>query len=188
LQRYRINFVTDVKAFGVEEAVVEFDGTAELRFSGEEALKQAFASPIAKEAVGDADNICSRRVEFITDEHVIVRGPQKDTAGMLKLVVLLQKNPELSTGEFRAWWLEHVKLSSQIPGLQGYRINFINEVMGAGFREADVQFDGSAELWFDAVETMNRGFDSEIGEQAVGDAVEHCAKRVRFLTEENIIV
>ena len=61
----------------------------------------------------------------------------------------------MSTNEFRQWWLEHVKLSSRIPGLQGYRINFVNDVMGADSQRDDVAFDGTSELWFGSVSDMD---------------------------------
>ena len=107
---------------------------------------------------------------------------------MFKLCVLLQRRPEVSVSEFRHWWLEHVEMSRQIPGLRGYRINFVNGLGGVGFNESEMQFDGTAELWFDSLEDMKKGFNSPIGQRAGEDAERHCAKRVRFFTEEHVIL
>lgn len=187
LQGYRINFVNEIRPFGIEQAVVEYDGTAQLWF-GEGGLEQAFSSSVGKEAVEDADNVCQRRVEFVTEEHVILEGPEANVAKTLKLVVMMRRIPEMTAKEFGQWWLEHVKLSSQIPGLMGYRINLVQDVMGSGFQKDDVAFDGTAELWFRSVSDMDEGFGSPLGQRAADDAVSHCSARVRFLTEEHIVI
>jgi uncharacterized protein (TIGR02118 family) len=187
LSGYRINFVSEVRPFGVAAPQATYDGTAELWFSNQDALSSGFESDDARRAVHDADNACSRRVEFETEEHIVLEGP-KHIAGLTKLVVLLGRRPDLTREQFHEWWLEHVKLSRQIPGLRGYRINLIRAVRGAGYRPEDVKFDGSAELWFDTVEDVNRGFGSELGIRAVRDSEVHCATRVRYVTQEHVVV
>ena len=43
---------------------------------------------------------------------------------MIKVIALLKKKPGYSQEEFRRRWVEdHTRLSAQLPGLKGYRIN-----------------------------------------------------------------
>ena len=184
---YRINFVDDVRPFGIEATRVAYDGTAELWFQSDQSLANGFESHHAQRAVADADSACGRRVEFETEEHIVLDGPERPE-GLAKVVVLLRRRPDLTHADFEHWWLEHVNLSQRIPGLRGYRVNLVNGVRGAGYRSEDVEFDGSAELWFDNVEAIDRGFDSDLGRRAVRDSELHCASRIRYVTREHVVV
>ena len=187
LRGYRINFVDDVRPFGIEAIRVAYDGTAELWFQSDQSLANGFESHHAQRAVADADSACGRRVEFETEEHIVLDGPERPE-GLAKVVVLLRRRPDLTHADFEHWWLEHVNLSQRIPGLRGYRVNLVNGVRGAGYRSEDVEFDGSAELWFDNVEAIDRGFDSDLGRRAVRDSELHCASRIRYVTREHVVV
>ena len=187
LRGYRINFVDDVRPFGIEATRVAYDGTAELWFQSDQSLANGFESHHAQRAVADADSACGRRVEFETEEHIVLDGPVRPE-GLAKVVVLLRRRPDLTHADFEHWWLEHVNLSQRIPGLRGYRVNLVNGVRGAGYRSEDVEFDGSAELWFDNVEAIDRGFDSDLGRRAVRDSELHCASRIRYVTREHVVV
>ena len=187
LRGYRINFVDDVRPFGIEVTRVAYDGTAELWFQSDQSLANGFESHHAQRAVADADSACGRRVEFETEEHIVLDGPERPE-GLAKVVVLLRRRPDLTHADFEHWWLEHVNLSQRIPGLRGYRVNLVNGVRGAGYRSEDVEFDGSAELWFDNVEAIDRGFDSDLGRRAVRDSELHCASRIRYVTREHVVV
>jgi len=188
LQKYRINFVNRIVPFGVDQGVVEYDGTAELWFGEGGSLKEGFESQIAIKAVEDADSHCCRRVEFVTEEHIILPGPRELKANSVKMVTLLQKKPGITIQEFHNWILEHVKISSRIPNLREYRINLIQKVQGAGYLDADVNFQVSGEQFFNSLKDFEAGYDSLIAQKAVMDAEEHCAVRVRFLTEEHVVV
>jgi|GEM_PF-356135 uncharacterized protein (TIGR02118 family) len=187
LSRYHINFVESTERFHVGLDEVGYDGTAELSFEMGPTLDEGFDSPIAKHAVEDADRVCSRRIEFRTEEHVIVDGPVGDPTDLLKLVVLLKRRQGLSRDAWRGWWLDHVEISRTIPGLLGYRINFVDGVQGANFKDSEVDYDGSAELWFESERALQKGFGSPIGLRAGLDAEAHCAKRVRFMTREYVV-
>jgi uncharacterized protein (TIGR02118 family) len=187
LSRYHINFVESIERFHVGLDQVRYDGTAELSFETGSTLDEGFDSPIAKQAVEDADRVCSRRVEFRTEEHVIVEGPVDDPSDLLKLVVLLKRRQDLSRDAWRDWWLDHVAMSRTIPGLLGYRINFVDGVQGVYFKDGEVDYDGSAELWFRSKRALRDGFASPVGRRAGLDAEAHCAKRVRFVTREYVV-
>ena len=188
LSRYRINFVREVRPFGVDLPTVRFDGTAELQFASDAEMAVAFRSDVATAAVADTDRVCSRRIEFATDEHVVVPGPSMRDEAIVKVAVLLWRQPELSTDSFRDWWFEHVQQSRLMPGLRGYRINFVNDVRGNGFAAEEFACDGTAELWFDNLEAVEAGFGSAIGQSAAEDAARHCQRRVRYLTAEHVVI
>jgi uncharacterized protein (TIGR02118 family) len=188
VQGYCINFVHEIRPFGIDRAAVDIDGTAELRFASDEDLALAFSSDIGPKAVADTDRVCSRRVEFLTQQHIVIPGPTIRTDRMVKVAVLLKRSPNLSVEGFRSWWLDHVNRSSLMPGLRGYRINFVDDVRGSGFAEGEFDYDGTAELWFDDLASVDRAFDSEIGRETSLDASEHCQRRVRYLTEEHVVI
>jgi len=49
-------------------------------------------------------------------------------------------------------------------------------------------YDGTAELWWDSVEEMEKSFESEIGKIAGADADEFCDIRIHIYTEEHIVI
>ena len=107
---------------------------------------------------------------------------------MIKVIALLKRKPGLSRDEFARRWLdEHVKLSSQLPGLRGYRINIATDYQPEG-TGAEPLYDGTAELWWDSFEAMDASFASEIGVAAGADADSFCDVRIHIYTEEHDIV
>ena len=44
---------------------------------------------------------------------------------MVKLIAFLKRRPGIGKEEFARRWVEsHAKMTAQLPGLRGYRINF----------------------------------------------------------------
>lgn len=106
---------------------------------------------------------------------------------MVKLIALLKRKPGISMEEFeRRWVEEHAKLSTQIPGIRGYRINIALPQQPEGTGEPI--YDGTAELWFDSVEAMEEAFDTDIGVRAGADADEFAGVRIHLYTKEYVIV
>ena len=105
-----------------------------------------------------------------------------------QLLCRSKRKPGLSREAFDCCWLEeHTKISGKLPGLRGYRINIANvyqpESLGA-----EPLDDGTAELWWDSVETMEASFASDIGVAAGADADEFCEVRIHIYTEEYFVV
>lgn len=107
---------------------------------------------------------------------------------MVKLIALLKRKPGYSKEEFARRWLdEHIKLSSRMPGLLGYRINLAIEHQPDGDNIEPI-YDGTAELWWDSVEAMEAAFASEEGVVAGIDADKFADVRIHIYTEEHVVV
>jgi uncharacterized protein (TIGR02118 family) len=107
---------------------------------------------------------------------------------VIKLIALLKRKPGLSREAFAQRWLvEHTKLSSKLPGLLEYRINIATTAQPEG-EGVEPLYDGTAELWWESLETMEAAFASEIGKTAGADADEFCELRLHIYTEEHFVV
>ena len=107
---------------------------------------------------------------------------------MVKLIALLKRKPGIRKEEFAQRWLnEHIKLSTRMPGVRGYRINIATgyQPEGAGVESI---YDGTAEMWWDSIEAMEAAFASEEGKIAGADADEFADVRIHIYTEEHVIV
>ena len=187
LRGYRICFVEETRAFGRAPDACRYDGVAQLWFDAAEELSSGFESDTARAAVQDADAHCSQRIEFETTEHVVLDGPD-EPEGLVKVCVQLRRRPDLTREAFHAWWLDHVALAARMPGLRGYRVNLVHSVRGAGFGDADVDIDGTAELWWDDLAAADAGFGSPEGATAAAHAAAQCSVRVRHITRERVVV
>jgi uncharacterized protein (TIGR02118 family) len=107
---------------------------------------------------------------------------------MIKLIALLKRKPGLTREEFADRWLnDHIKLSSKMPGLLGYRVNIAIDHQPDGDGVEPI-YDGTAELWWDSVEAMEAAFDSQEGKVAGEDADQFAELRIHIYTEEHFVV
>lgn len=107
---------------------------------------------------------------------------------MVKLIALLKRKPGISKEEFARRWLhDHIKLSTKIPGVRGYRINIATARQPEGTGDEPI-YDGTAEMWWDSVEEMEAAFETDAGKIAGADADEFSAVRIHIYTEENDII
>jgi uncharacterized protein (TIGR02118 family) len=105
---------------------------------------------------------------------------------MVKLIAFLKRKPGMTMEEFKQRWVyEHTKLSSQLPGLRGYRINI---ALPEQENDQPPVYDGTAELWWDSLEAMQASFASQIGKEAGADADLFADVRIHLYTEEYNIV
>jgi uncharacterized protein (TIGR02118 family) len=79
---------------------------------------------------------------------------------------LLKKKDEWSKYEFRKYWLENhakVVLSTDLPGLVGYRQNHVldSEQRGIEYARGPLQFDGFSQLWFADDAVIPAGFAND---------------------------
>ena len=89
---------------------------------------------------------------------------------MLKRIGIIRRPEGMSKQELRDHWLNvHGPIALRIPGLRGYRLNFVDHWLGENTQD----WDGFAELWFDDEESMERGF------AALADEI--AADRARFV-------
>lgn len=102
---------------------------------------------------------------------------------MVKLVSLMKRKEGMSLDEFRSWAInDHSPIGKSFPNIRNYRISILRS------DQAETEFDGVFELWFDSVEDLQAALDSEVGTRAREDAIAHASKRIHLRTEENIII
>ncbi len=105
---------------------------------------------------------------------------------MVKLIAFLKRKPGISMEEFKRLWVEeHTKISTQLPGVHGYRINIATERQDT---DEEKPYDGTAEMWWDSIDDMEASFDTEIGIAAGADADAFCSVRFHLYTEEFVIM
>lgn len=86
---------------------------------------------------------------------------------MIKLVIIGHKKPGMNSDEFRNYWCEtHGPITSKMPGLQKYVLNF-SVIPPDGTMPP---CDGFAELWFDDFQALQQAFASPEGQAAAADA------------------
>ena len=76
---------------------------------------------------------------------------------MIKLIALLKRKPGLTREEFADRWLnDHIKLSSKMPGLRGYRVNIAIDHQPDGDGVEPI-YDGSYQRKIDTVKIFGKG-------------------------------
>ena len=107
---------------------------------------------------------------------------------MIKLIALLKRKPGISREEFARRWVEdHTRISSELPGLVGYRINIASERQPSGVSDEPL-YDGTAEMWWESVDAMESAFNTEVGQLAGADADEFAEVRIHLYTDEHVVI
>ncbi len=97
---------------------------------------------------------------------------------MFKAMILLTKRDDLTTEEFRRWWLEeHRPLALGLPGLRKMVVNMVDEGPEDGI-------DGVAELWFDTRDDFVAAYATDHGKAVAADSMAHNKARVRYFITE----
>jgi uncharacterized protein (TIGR02118 family) len=98
-----------------------------------------------------------------------------------KLVVFLNKRPELSRDEFRRYWRDvHGPFGARMPGVRKY---VQNHALADG-----APFDGFAEMWFDDAASMHAALASPESATAGADAPNFVEKTQLMFVEEVVMV
>ena len=107
---------------------------------------------------------------------------------MVKLIAFLKRKPGMTSEEFAQRWVnEHTKISSQLPGVRGYRINIATERQPDGTGNEPL-YDGTAEMWWDSIDDMEASFATELGQRAGADGDSFTTVRLHLYTTEYEIV
>jgi uncharacterized protein (TIGR02118 family) len=96
---------------------------------------------------------------------------------MFKAIILLTRRDDMTSEEFRTWWLEeHAAKARLLPGLRRLVFNVVDEGTTA--------VDGVSELWFDSRAAFEEAYASDIGREVAADSMAHVGSRQRLLVEE----
>lgn len=100
---------------------------------------------------------------------------------MTKLVVFLNRRPDLSRVEFRRYWRDvHGPFGAKMPGVRKY---VQNHALADG-----APFDGFAEMWFDDDASMQAALASPESAAAGADAPNFVEKTQLMFVEESVMV
>ncbi len=107
---------------------------------------------------------------------------------MIKLIALLKRKPGMTRQAFADRWInEHLKISTRMPGVRGYRVNIATNHQPDGDGIEPI-YDGTAELWWDSMDAMEAAFASEEGKIAGEDADKFAEVRIHIYTEEYVAI
>lgn len=82
---------------------------------------------------------------------------------MIKLVITLSRKEGTSFEEFKEYYLdEHVPIAKDIPNLEKYTVAF-------ALSPDRSEYDAVAELYFESVDAMKEGLQSEANDAALED-------------------
>lgn len=102
---------------------------------------------------------------------------------MVKLISLMKRKEGLSRAEFARWAVEeHGKIGPRLPGIREYRISVLRA------DQADADYDGVFEMWFDSMEALQAALDSPVGTEAREDAMAHASVRKHLRVDEHIFL
>ena len=102
---------------------------------------------------------------------------------MVKVVLLLNRKPDLAQEEFIDYWLQrHAPLVTKVPGVRRYVISIASKAV-AGLPQPD----GMAELWFADAEAMEHAFRSPEWVAARQDGNNFRVNSIAFVTDEHVI-
>lgn len=109
---------------------------------------------------------------------------------MINRLIFLVRRDDLDIGAFRTYWLEqHAPIVRAMPGLQAYRIGFLDTTAG-GLTPvgADGPVDGYAMMGFASLEAMETAFASPAGRKAAADTLNFAKSVHRVAVDETIVI
>jgi uncharacterized protein (TIGR02118 family) len=120
---------------------------------------------------------------------------------MIKLTFCLRRLPHLSREEFQAYWIgPHREIMIRHKAMLGYRRYVQADTIGGetaarieGSRGGPEPYDGTAEVWYDDMESFERALSSDAGKTAGRELIEdekcfiNMANSPVWLSEEKVI-
>ncbi|WP_433948341.1 EthD family reductase [Brevundimonas diminuta] len=112
---------------------------------------------------------------------------------MISRLSFLIRRDDMGVAAFRTYWLEeHAPLVRAMPGLQAYRIGFLDPEAGGltpdGADGADGPADGYAMMGFASLETMEAAFASPEGRAAAADTANFAKAVHRVVVDETVVI
>ena len=101
---------------------------------------------------------------------------------MFKAIILLKKKSEVSSEEFKSWWINsHSPKASKLPKISKLCFNLV-------INDGEKAYDGVAEQWFDSQEDFENAYASELGQEVAADSISNVLKRERLFVKEHDII
>jgi hypothetical protein len=111
---------------------------------------------------------------------------------VVKVMWFLKRAEGLSLEEFTAWWEEHLHLIAerQAPYLKHYVVNIrtSDDDTWAGKPQADCEWDGVAEQWFETEDDFNHVYGRPAAAETRTDTLNHVSRFERIIVREIMVV
>lgn len=109
---------------------------------------------------------------------------------MIKVMWFLKRAEHLTLAEFRAWWLDHISLVSELqrPHLKRYVVNIRTEHDTLPSPPADAfEWDGCAEQWFDDEAGFRAAYERPTPSESRLDTLRHTSRFSRLVVDETAV-
>ncbi|MFP6747904.1 MAG: EthD domain-containing protein [Alphaproteobacteria bacterium] len=106
---------------------------------------------------------------------------------MIKAITCIKRKPGLSVEDFQAYWRgEHAAIVTKLPNIRRY---VQSHALPGGYRKGELPYDGIAEIWVDAVDTLRAWAGSEAYGAVQRDEENFIdrSKLALILTQEHVI-
>jgi uncharacterized protein (TIGR02118 family) len=155
---------------GVPRGDLEFNGFSQLWFDDGASMAAAISDEIGPKLVAD-ERYFMRQVDIAIARQVEVVAPPKNPGTGIKIWSLIARHSDATAEGFAREWQEVLAPQiAAIPGVRGYRQNFIvkREVpKGTPVDYAQLPIDGISEIWLDSIDGIS---SSAEGRQATSTA------------------
>ncbi len=135
-------------------------------------------------------SVQQRRGARHASHHGGVRIVHDGTGGMIKVVGLLTRKPEITHEQFVKHWLEiHGPLAHAVPGIRRYvQSHIVGTRTRPDIPETDVDVDGIAELWYDDQAALARAGASPEMKRLTDDGALFIGRIKTYIIEEKQII
>ena len=122
--------------------------------------------------------------------HGRLRTVHDGSGGMIKVVGLLTRRPELTHEQFVKHWLEiHGPLAHAVPGIRRYvQSHIVGTRTRPDIPETDVEVDGIAELWYDDQAALARAAATPEMKRLTDDGALFIGRIKSYIIEEKQII
>ena len=101
---------------------------------------------------------------------------------MFKAIILLKKKEEVSSEEFKNWWINsHSSKAAMLPKIRKLCLKFVDN-------EGEKAYDGIAKQWFDTQEDFEDAYARKNNKKVAADSISNVLKRDRVFGNEHNIV
>lgn len=176
-----LNLVSDRNQLGItyQRGDLELDAISQFKvpdvsagFSAAEAGEMDVGGGLSQEGLKDIFVLTAFR-------NTVIEPPT--TGKFVKRMSLLTKRPDVDLEHFRSEWFGlHATLLRRMPGILGYRQNFVIDSPPQGDR---TPIHGIVELWFESAETIGSAFRSDRGITTMTHAKEFIGEITTFMVE-----
>ncbi|MEY8757844.1 EthD family reductase [Peribacillus frigoritolerans] len=192
LQRYQQNHVIDSEQLGINfpRSSLSVHGFSQLWFDDLSSMKRSFTADTVNTLAKDEQNfIGGMQLISLKPNEVI---PVANDKPLIKRMSLLKRRSDIDIETFEREWAEvHSQLVKAMPGVAGYKQNYVLEQdieRDRSVNYEDESIDGVVELWFQDTKSLESAFASEAGQKTMAHARTFIGEITTFIVQTHQIV